>query len=178
MPAQGEASGAERDAMVVHVGRGARGGRMSAPTGIEGNDGRDGFGVEKMVNPVRIEATIVDGGPDGDGQGVGRTGLEEAVETRGTHGEVRDMARCKQEMHREGMLRGDHAVLKVAMAKKVGVPIRIEAPGRRRVGVEALVIASKDALGSAVTGGAPLRTGSSREGGAVSAEDERLEVAQ
>jgi hypothetical protein len=151
---------------------------MIAPTGMEGNDGRDGWGVEKMVEPVRIEATIVDGGPDGDRQGVGRTGLEEAVETRGTQGEVRAMTRCEQEMHREGMLWGDHAVLKVAMAKQVGVAIRIEAPGRCRVSVEALVLASKDALGSAVTGGAPLRTGSRREGGAVSAEDERLEVAQ
>jgi hypothetical protein len=64
---------------------------MIAPARIEGNDGRDGFGVEKLVDPVRIEATIVDGGPDADGQGVGRTGLEEAVETRRPHGEVRDM---------------------------------------------------------------------------------------
>jgi hypothetical protein len=56
--------------------------------------------MEKLGDPMRIEATIVHGGPDGDGQGVGRTGLEEAVETRRPQGEVRDMARCEQEMHR------------------------------------------------------------------------------
>jgi len=178
MPAHGESCRAEWHAVVVDVGRSAGGGRVIALTGMEGNDGCDGFGLEKMVDPMRIEATIIDGGPDGDGQGVGRTGFEEAVETQGTHGAVRAMARFQQEMYRQGMFRGDHAVLKVAMAEKVGVPIRIVAPGRRRVGVEALVIASKDALGSAVTGGAPMGTGPRREGGAVPAEDERLEIAQ
>jgi hypothetical protein len=134
--------------------------------------------LEKMGDPVRIEATIVTGGPDGDGQGMGRTGLEEAVETRRPHGAVRDRARFEPEMHWQRMLRGHHAVLKVTMAKKVGVPIGIVAPGRRRVAVEALVIASPDALDSAVAGGTPLGTGASRQGGAVAAEDERLEVAQ
>ena len=69
-------------------------------------------------------------------------------------------------------------MLKVAMAKKVGVPIRVVAPGRRRVAVEALVIASKDALSATVTSGPAVGTGASREGGAVATEDERLEVAQ
>jgi hypothetical protein len=151
---------------------------MIAPAGIESKDGRHGFRLEKMGDPVRIEATIVNGGPDGDGQGMGRTGLEEAVETRRPHGEVRDMARFEPEMHWQRMLRGHHAVLKGTMAKKVGVPIGIVAPGRRRVAVEALVIASPDALDSAVAGGTPLGTGASRQGGAVAAEDERLEVAQ
>src|SRR4029450_7921624 len=76
------------------------------------------------------------------------------------------------------MLRGHHAVLKVAMAKKVGVPIRVVAPGRRRVAVEALVSASKDALSATVTSGPAVGTGASREGGAVATEDERLEGAQ
>jgi hypothetical protein len=120
LPAHGEARGAERDAMVVPVGRCARGGRMIALARMEGNDGRDGFRVEKLVAPVRIEAPIVHGGPDSDGQGVGRTGLEEAVETRRPHGAVRAMARGEQEMHREGMLRGHHTGRKVAMAKKGG----------------------------------------------------------
>jgi hypothetical protein len=111
MPAHGESCRAEWHAVVVDVGRSAGGGRVIATTGIEGNDGCDGFGLEKMGDPMRIEATVIDGGPDGDGQGVGRTGFEEAVETQGTHGEVRDMARFQQEMYRQGMFRGDHAVL-------------------------------------------------------------------
>jgi hypothetical protein len=134
--------------------------------------------LEKLGDPVRLEATIVHGGPDGDGQGVGRTGLEEAVETRRPHSEVRDMARFEQEMHRQGMLWSHHAVLKVAMAKKVGVPIRIVAPGRRHVRVELLVIAPKDALGPTVTGGPAVWTGAGREGGTVAAEHEGLEIAE
>jgi hypothetical protein len=151
---------------------------MIAPARIEGNDGRDGFRFEKLVDPVRIEATIVHGGPDGDGQGVGRTGLEEAVETRRPQGEVRDMARCEHEMHRQGMLRGHHAMLKVAMAKKVDVPIRVVAPGRRHVRIEPLVIAPKDALSATVAGGPPVGTGARGQRCPVAAEDQSLEIAQ
>ena len=93
MPAHGEARGTERDASGIHLDGGARGSRMLTPAGIEGNDGRDGFGLEKVVDAVRIEATIVDDGPHGDGQCVGGTGLEEAVQTGWPHGEIRDMAR-------------------------------------------------------------------------------------
>jgi hypothetical protein len=151
---------------------------MLAPAGIEGNDGRDRFRVEKLVDPVGIEATIVHGGPDGDGQGVGRTGLEEAVETRRPHGAVRDMARFEQEMHRQGMLWSHYAVLKGAMAEKGGVPIGSVAPGRRHVRVEPLVIAPKNALGPTVTGRPAMWTGAGREGGTVAAEHEGLEIAE
>lgn len=178
MPAHGEASRAERDAMVVDLGRGTGGLGVLAPARIEGNDGCDGFRVEKLIDPMRIEATIVHGSPDGNGQGVGRTGLEEAVETRRPHGEVRDMARCEHEMHRQGMLRGHHAVLKVAMAKKVGVPIRVVAPGRCHVRVEALVLAPKDALRATVTGGLAVWTGPCGQRGAITTQHEGLEVTE
>jgi hypothetical protein len=80
------------------VCRRAGGGRRLASTRIEGNDRRDRFGLEKLIDAVRIEATIIDSSPHGDRHGMGRTGFQEAVQTGRPHREVRHMARGDHDM--------------------------------------------------------------------------------
>jgi len=67
MAAHGEPGGAQGYPLVVHVGRGACGGRMLPPTGIEGDDGGDGFGLDKLIDAVGIEATVIDDCAHGGG---------------------------------------------------------------------------------------------------------------
>src|SRR5262249_17814819 len=174
----GEPGGTERSPRRVDLRRGAGGRRVLTPPRIQGNDGRDGFGLEKLIDAVRIEATIVDDRTHSDRQGVGGTGLKKAVQTGRSHGEVRDMARGDVQVHRQGMLCGDHAVLKVAVAKEVRVPIGVIAPGGGRITVVPLMIAAEDALGATVAGGPAVGTGSGGEARAITTEDEGAEVAQ
>lgn len=156
MAAHEDPGRAQRDAMVVHLAGGPRGPRVVAPTRIEGNDGRDGVGLEKLGDAVGIEATVVDDRTHGDRQGVGGTGLEELVETGRSHGKIGDMAWGNPDLYGQGMLGGDHTVLKGARAEKVRVPVGVIAPGGRRVAVVALMIAAEDPLGATVAGGPPV----------------------
>src|SRR4029450_3808030 len=103
---------------------------------------------------IRVEATVVDDGAHRDGQRMGGADLEEAVYTGWPHREVRAVGGEQINMAGQRMLWRHHAVLEVPMAEKVGVPVGIIPPRCRGVRVEPLVLASKDALGSAVTGGA------------------------
>src|SRR6516165_2255608 len=74
-----EARGTQGDALRVDVCRRAGGCRMLASTRIEGNDGGDGFGLEKVIDAIRVEATVVDDGAHRDRHHVGGAELEEAV---------------------------------------------------------------------------------------------------
>lgn len=178
MPAHGEASGAERDAMVVHVGRRARGCRVFAPAGIEGNDRRDGFCLDKVVNAMGIEPAVIDHRADRDWQRMRSTGFEEAVQTGRPQGEVGDMGRSQPDMEGQGMVWGDDTVLDVAMAEKVGIAVGIVPPCGGRIPIKPFMITAEDALGTTVTGGAAVGARARGAGGAVAAEDEGLEIPQ
>jgi hypothetical protein len=49
------------------------------PARVQGNDRRNGFGLEEVIDAIRVEATVVDDGAHRDRQRVGGAGLEEAV---------------------------------------------------------------------------------------------------
>jgi hypothetical protein len=85
------------------------------------------------------------------------------------------MGRFDQYLERERMLVGDGAVLEVAMAEKVRIPLRVITPGGGGVTVEALVVAAEDAVHAAVTGGAAVGTGTAGQGGTIAADHEILE---
>jgi hypothetical protein len=57
----------------------ARGCRVLPPARVQGDDRRDGFGLEKVIDAIRVEATVVDDGAHRDGPRVGGADLEEAV---------------------------------------------------------------------------------------------------
>src|SRR5215510_6995467 len=60
VPAHGEPGGTQGHALLVDMRCRAGGGRMLASAGIEGNDGGNGFGLEKVIDTIRVEATVVD----------------------------------------------------------------------------------------------------------------------
>jgi hypothetical protein len=71
---------------------------MLASAGIEGNDGGDGFSLEKVIDTIRVEATVVDDSAHRDRQRMGGAGLQEAVETGRPHGEVSDVGGSQPDM--------------------------------------------------------------------------------
>ena len=77
--AHGEPGGAERDPLRVPLCRGTGGRRMRTSAGMERDDGRDGFRLEKLGEAIGVEAPIVDNSAHRDGQRVGGAGLEEAL---------------------------------------------------------------------------------------------------
>jgi len=109
---------------------------------------------------------------------VGGAGLQEAVETERTHGEIGDMAWGEANVDRQGMLWRDHAVLKIAMAEEERVAIGIVAPGRCRIAIEPVMVTAEDALGATITGGPAVRARARGERGAVAAEHEGLKIPQ
>ena len=151
---------------------------MLASTRIEGKDGGDGFGLEKLGEPMRIQATVIDGGADGDRHGMCGTGLEEAIQTGRPQREVGHLAWGNVDVYGQGMRGGDHAVLKGAMAKAGRVPGGVIAPRSGRIAGEPVMVTAKDAVGATGAGGPPVGTGACGEGGPIAAQDQRLEVAQ
>src|SRR6516162_10354791 len=107
-----------------------------------------------------------------------RTGLQEAVETGRPHGEVGDVGGSSPDMDGQGMVRGDDTVLEVAMAEKIGVAVRIIAPGGGGIPVEPVMVTAPDAVGATGAGGPPMGTGARGQRGPVAAEDQGLEIAQ
>jgi hypothetical protein len=177
MVAHGEPGRAPWDAMGVHLRGCSRGPRMVTPARIEGDDGGDGFGLHKLVDAVGIEPTIIDHRPDGEGQCVGRTGLEEAIQAGGCHGKVGDMPGGEVDVHGQGMLRGHDTVLQGAVPEEGGVPGGVIAPGGGRIAIVPLMIAAEEALGATVAGGPPGGTGPGREARPIATQDEGAEVA-
>jgi hypothetical protein len=151
---------------------------MLASAGMEGNDRGDGFGLEKLVDPMGIEATVVHASAHRDRYIVSRAGLQETVQTARAHREVGHMARGDHNMYWKGMLRSDDTVLEIAVTKEESVPIGVIAPGSGRIAVEPVMITAKDAVGATVAGGPPVGTGPRGQRCPVAAQDERLEVAQ
>jgi hypothetical protein len=173
-----ESCRAQGNALGVDLKRRAGGGRMVPPPGIEGNDGREGFGLYKVRDALGIQPAVVDDGPHGDRQGMCRTGLEEAGQTGRPHREVGVVGGSEPDMDGEGMVGGDDPVLEVAMAEKIGVAVRIIPPGRRGIPVETVMVTAQEAVGATVAGGPPVGTGTRGPRGPVAAEDEGLEIAQ
>jgi hypothetical protein len=56
----GAASGTERSPILVDLRRGAGGSRVLAPPRLQGHNRRAGFGLEKLVEAMGIEATVID----------------------------------------------------------------------------------------------------------------------
>lgn len=77
--AHGEPRGTQGHALGIDLDGGARGCRVLPPARVQGDDRRNGFGLEKVIDALGVEATVVDDGAHRDGQRVGGAGLEEAV---------------------------------------------------------------------------------------------------
>jgi hypothetical protein len=174
--AHGEPGGAEGDAVVVDLERGAGGHWGVPPAGIEGDDGCEGFGLEELGDAIRVEATVVDDGAHRDGQRRGGAGLEDAVSTGRPHREVGAVGWGKINVDGPRMLGSPHAVLDVPRAEEVGVAVGIISPRGRGLAVPARMVTAEEAVGPAVTGGVPVGASARGERGAIATEPQRLPV--
>lgn len=176
--AHGEPRGTEGHALGIDLHGCARGCRVLPPTRVQGDDRRNGFGLYKVVDTIGIQAAVIDHSAYGYREGVGGAGLQHAIQAARAHGEIRHMAGSEHDLHRQGMLRRDDTVLEIAMAKEVRVAVRVIAPGRRRIAVEALVVATEDALRTTRASGSAVGTRAGGQAGAIAAEDEGLQVTE
>ena len=175
--AHGEPGGTQGHALRVAMRCRARGGRMLASAGMEGNDGGEGVGLEQVLDTIRVEATVVDDSAHRARQRMGGAGLQEAVETGRPHGAGSAVGGSQPDMDGEGMLRGDDPVRQEAVAAKVGVAVRSIPPRGRGIAGPARMVTAADAVGPAVTGGPAVGASACGERGAIAAAPQGLEIA-
>jgi hypothetical protein len=74
---------------------------MLVPADIEGNHRCNGFRLDKVVDAIGIESTVVDDCAHGDRQVVGGAGFQKAILTGGAYDEVGDLAWGEADVRRQ-----------------------------------------------------------------------------
>ena len=178
VPAHGQASFTQGDAVVVDVVGSAGGSGMGAVAGVEGDDGGDVMVGQVFVDSPGIVEGVIDGRVYVPVEVVLVEGFSESVEVVEGEGAVGLGGGPEGDVQGEIMALGGHDVLVEGMSEVVAVVVGVIPPVGGGVGVEPVMVAAIDALLPAGAGGGSVGVGGRRQSGAIPRDDQVGGIAQ